>query len=236
MLDTFKARLKAKAKALGVNLSTKRIDAIADRLHKRNPDLTDDAEHDTRIDELHELQPLDEIAKADDRIRDLEAKAKGPAPKKKEPELAEDEDDDEAGDDDTKAGKAKGKKKPSDEPPPAWAKALMQTVETLAKDKTHSSIQSKISARLKDKVPEKFYNKRALPDSEDDLDAFIEDIENDWTDLQQEQTNEGLAKSGKPLGGGEHNAADHTTASDKNVRANVDKFFAKDKKETKTQN
>jgi ribosomal protein L12E/L44/L45/RPP1/RPP2 len=50
MLDVFKAQLKAKTKAAGVNLSQKRIDAYADRLHKKNPDVKEVAEHDTLID------------------------------------------------------------------------------------------------------------------------------------------------------------------------------------------
>jgi hypothetical protein len=34
MIDTYKARLKAKSTAAGANLSQKRIDALADRLQK----------------------------------------------------------------------------------------------------------------------------------------------------------------------------------------------------------
>ena len=94
MLDTFKARLRAKAKAWGVNLSTKRIDALADRLHKKNPDLTDEADHDSRIDDLNEITPLEDMAKQDDRIRSLETKAKAQLPKKEEQHNDDDDDDD----------------------------------------------------------------------------------------------------------------------------------------------
>lgn len=60
-----------KAKFSGVNLSKARMDAIADRL---TPKITDEAEIDTKLDELNELVPFAEIARQDDKIRDLESK------------------------------------------------------------------------------------------------------------------------------------------------------------------
>jgi hypothetical protein len=230
MLDTFKARLRAKAKTWGVNLSTKRIDALADRLHKKNPDLTDEADHDSRIDDLNEITPLEDMAKQDDRIRSLETKSKAQPPKKEE--QTSDDDDEEDDDDKTTPAKPKSKKNKKDEEPPAWAKSLIATVEGLSKDKTQTSIQAKIATMLKDKVPAKFYAKRTLPESEDDLDDFIAEVETDWTELKQDQVNAGLGSLGNPGGGGENNA-DNTSVSDKSVRANMDKFFAKDKKEQK---
>jgi hypothetical protein len=58
-LETFKAQLKAKYS--GLNLSQKRIDEISARLHKKNPDLTEEANHDTRLDDLNELMPFADI-------------------------------------------------------------------------------------------------------------------------------------------------------------------------------
>jgi hypothetical protein len=223
MLDTFKARLKSKLKDLGVNLSTKRMDAIADRLHKKNPDLKDDKDHDEKIDELNELSPFEDIAKSDDRVRTLEAKTKEKPPKKDEDQEEEGEGEDDAG---TTKPKPKGKKKTDDEPP-AWAKQLLGEVASLKKEKVQSTIQQKIAAKLKDKVPEKFYSKRALPESEEDLDDFISEIETDWSDLKQSENNEGLGKTTKPGGGGE--GADNLDVTDKGVKASVDRFFEKSK-------
>jgi hypothetical protein len=86
MLDVFKARLKAKTKAAGVNLSQKRIDAFADRLHKKNPAITEEADHDTAIDELDEVVSFKDIAKDDDRLRTLEAKSKDKPGSDKDPD------------------------------------------------------------------------------------------------------------------------------------------------------
>jgi hypothetical protein len=50
-----------------MNLSQKMIDAFAARLDKKNPNITDEAEHDTLIDELNELVSFSDISKEDDR-------------------------------------------------------------------------------------------------------------------------------------------------------------------------
>lgn len=189
MHDVFKARLKAKTKAAGVNLSQKRIDAYADKLHKKNPDVTDEAAHDELIDALDELVDFKEIAKEDDRVRTLEARSKNKS--------SEEEDDDA---DEPTAGKAKPAKK--DDDVPAWAKGLIDTVNTLKAEKQTSSMKDQLAQKLKDKnIPEKFYSKRALPEKEEELDGFVAEIENDWTELKQENNNLGLGGSSKPVSG-----------------------------------
>lgn len=185
MLDTFKAQLKAKAKALGVNLSQKRIDAFADRLHKKNPDITEVSDHDAKIDELHELQPLDEVAKADDKARSLEAKLTGKA----NPNQDKKDDDD---------------KKDTDDPePPKWAQKLINEIDSLKKGQSATTIKEKLSLKLKgedgkDIVPAAFLKGRALPEKEEDLDSFIEEAKNDWTAFRQEQINAGLMNESTP--------------------------------------
>lgn len=189
-LETFKAQLKAKARTLGVNLSQKRIDAIADRLHKKNPDLTEVADHDARIDDFHELQPLDEIARTDDRLRTLEKPKPAAKPKA---ETTDDDDNDEPG------NNPKPKK---DDEVPAWAKELIGTVQTLAKEKTLTTIKSKVADKLKDKgIPDSFYKRWTLPEKDEDVDQFVQDIESDWKELKQTENNQGLQNSsGAPAG------------------------------------
>jgi hypothetical protein len=205
MLDTFKLRLKAKLKTLGVNnLSQKRIDAIADRLHKKFPDITEETDHDTRIDEFHELQPLDEIAKTDDQIRTLEAKAK-PKPKenaKPADETPDDQDTPEKGDE-----------------TPGWAKKMFEKIEKLEKEKTQSSMQTTIAGKLKDKVPATYYAKRALPEKDEDLDAWITEVETDYTAFKQELVNQGFVNTGKPAGGGETGVVKTTGKEDADIDA-----------------
>src|SRR5690242_15996873 len=139
-LQIFKSRLKAKIKTLGVNnLRNERIDAYAATLHKRNPDLKDDDEagHDAKIDELNEVVDFAKVAKDDDRVQTLEnkLKEKEKSTSTKKPS-EEDDDDDDDDDDDNDAGQASTKKKLGTEAKkkdrtPAWAKALMEKVETL---------------------------------------------------------------------------------------------------------
>jgi hypothetical protein len=188
MLDVFKARLKAKTKAAGVNLSQKRIDAFADRLHKKNPDTKEETDHDKLIDELDELVAFADVAKEDDRVRTLEAKTKTQSSKS-----TDDDDDDQ--DDDPKSND-QGKRDRT----PKWARELMEDLKTLKQEKAQTSIRGKIAEKLKDKVPEKFYSKRAIPEKDEDLEAFVADVEKDWTDLKQENNNLGLAGTSSPAG------------------------------------
>ncbi len=197
MLDKFKARLKAKAKALGVNLSTTRIDAIAARLHAKNPDITEDADHDSRIDDFNDLQPLADIAKQDDRVRTLEAKTKA-QPTDQDQDDTDDDDDDEPAE---PKQKGKIKKKKSDQEPPSWAKSLIETVNKLNTEKVQTSMQARAKEKLKD-VPEKFYAGRTLPEKDDDLDSFVENVNNDYTAFKQDLINKGLMSSTPPAGGG----------------------------------
>jgi hypothetical protein len=170
MLDTFKTRLKAKAKAAGANLSQKRIDAIADRLHKKNADLTDEAEHDSKIDDLYEEQDFKDFAAADDYQRAKDAKA------------AKD-----------KADKLKAGSEPDDQPKSEidelkeLIKGLTTTVQTITQEKQQQTIQQKLAGheKLKD-INKAFWAKRALPTKEDDIDAFVEEVTTDHAAFIQE--------------------------------------------------
>jgi hypothetical protein len=193
-LETFKAQLKAKIKTLGVNLSQTRIDALAAKLHAKNPDLTEVADHDSKIDDLNDVLPLADIAKQDDRVRTLEAKTKVQPPK------TDDQDDDNTNDD-TPPVKDKSKKKNADEPP-AWAKGLIETVSALTKEKAQTSMATKVAEKLKDVVPGKFYAGRALPEKEEDLETFIESVKTDYTEFKQDLVNEGLMNSSEAPKGG----------------------------------
>lgn len=209
MLDTFKAQLKAKAKTLGVtNLSNKRIDAFAATLEKQNPNLATDDDHGEKVDAFLELVDIKEIAAYDD-YKATKARKDGGKPNSEKKEEIEG-----AGG----SGKETGNETGSDDMP-AWAKSLMQTVQSLASEKTQSSIRSKIADKLKDKVPEKFYSKRALPEKEEDIDTFIQEVETDWTDLKQENNNLGFANTSTPGGGGTGGSNPSAAAVEKDIEA-----------------
>lgn len=99
--------------------------------------------------------------------------------------------------------------KPTEEQP-AWLKGLTSQLATLAtqvatlsKEKQTSSMQSRLAEKLKDKVPAGYYKGRALPEKEEDFDAFVSEIETDWTAFKQEQVNLGLMNTSAPPAGGE---------------------------------
>lgn len=191
MLDTFKARLKAKAKTLGVNLTQKRIDAYADKLHKKYPDLTDEADHDTHIEDLHDMLDFVAVAKEDDRIRTLEAQAKKGQEKKEGP------------DGDELAG---GKGKEEGDETATLLKTLIESNKTLQQEiaaiKTkdqQQSIQSKLSGHEKLKaVPAAFWSKRAIPQTEEEIEAFAAEVETDYASFEQEMVTKGLSSQSRP--------------------------------------
>lgn len=175
MTEKIKAQLKAKFP--GVNLSNDRLNAIADRLSKK---ITDEAQIAEKLDEFNELMPLADIAREDDRMRTLEAQSKKPA--QQQP----------------------SQQQPQTEPPaddtPAWAKSLIQEVQTLKAEKAQTSIQQKLSTHEKLKgIPAVFYKGRSLP-KEEELDSFVEAIATDYTAFKQE-TAQTIPADGRPASG-----------------------------------
>ncbi len=232
MLDTFKARLKAKTKASGVNLSQKRIDAYADRLHKKNPDVKEDSEHDTLIDALDELVVFADVAKEDDQARTKDAQIKKLSEKKpdseKENEETEEEEDEE--EDETPKGKKKSKQekeKPSGRMP-KWFKEYADKVDLLVGEKSEATIKSRIADKLKGedgnaKVPERFWIKRPLPKKDEELEAFITEVEEDWAEITKDNP-VSTEKVEKPVNGHKPNRGGKQSdkASEKETDAILD--------------
>ena len=73
-LPKAKVKERLKSKFPGVNLSTKRIDAIADKL--KLPEDADDDAIDERLDELNDVFSFADMARNDDRARTEEAERK----------------------------------------------------------------------------------------------------------------------------------------------------------------
>jgi membrane protein involved in colicin uptake len=172
MLDVFKARLKAITSAAGVNLSQKRIDAIADRLNKKFPDPKDDAEHDTAIDSLYDATDLKEFAQVDDYQRTKEAKEK-----------KDKEDADKKAADEARKKAEEDAKKTGDNEEPAWFKAYREATDAklsaFEKEKKQGTIKQQLADKLKD-VPASIWSKRQLPESEDAIEAFITEVQEDY--------------------------------------------------------
>lgn len=197
MLDTFKSRLKAKYS--GVNLSQKRIDAIADRLHKKFPDIKEEADHDAKIDDYYDEETVKDMAKEDDRIRTLEAKSKE---KKDEPAKQEEPKTDPA------------KNDPKANEMPEWFKPFAEKITKQEQEEKDKSLKTKLKEKLKD-VPEELWSKRTLPQNEDTIDGFVKEATEDYQKIVQ--STGGTFTPGKSSG-----KANGKQASEKEINNLVD--------------
>lgn len=204
MRDKILAQLKLKFP--GVNLSKARLDTIVDKLATK---ITDETQIEAKLDELNDIMPFADIARQDDRLRTLEANAKNAKPQPKP--------DAENG---GEGGEGSGGK---NDDTPAWAKSLMQQVESLKADKTQTGMRSRLAEKLKD-VPASYYAKRALPEKDEDLEAFIEEVKTDYTAFKQELVNDGLAVQAKPV-----NGEDGGKPAEKAVLADIKDWSDKEK-------
>lgn len=167
-----------------VNLSKERLDAIADKLAAK---ITEEDQIEEKVNDLNEVVPFAEIAKQDDRVRTLEAEAKKKTAKSTDTPK---EDPD--------------KKDKSDDDPPAWAKALLEKVEKLESGKIATSRREKVLEKLKD-ADEKYRNRvlrdfdRMRIDSDEDFETVLSDIESDFSDFKQLQSDIGLGND-SPFG------------------------------------
>lgn len=161
MLDTFKSRLTAKFPK--IKFSQKRIDTISEKLNKKFPDITDEAEHDKVIDDIYDEADLVEIVRLDEVLakpapqpQPAPATEPAPQPKSEIEELKE------------------------------LVKGLATTVQTLTSAQSKQSISAKVKERLKD-VPEKFWSKRVQPEKEEDIEAFATEVNADYTEIVPKQ-------------------------------------------------
>ncbi|TXK52382.1 hypothetical protein FVR03_01310 [Pontibacter qinzhouensis] len=97
---------------------------------------------------------------------------------------------------------------PAPEPPktddtPAWAKALMQEVQTLKAEKQAQTVQQKVLSdeRLKT-VPKSYLKGRPLPTSEDEVDSWIEATTTDYKEFAQEMKLQNFGNDTPPSGSG----------------------------------
>jgi hypothetical protein len=194
MKEKIIARLKAKFP--GVNLSKKRLDAIADKLAKK---VEKEEDIDEALDEANELMDFAQVAKDDDRVRTLEAEAKKP---KQEPKKEDSSD---------------GKEPAKGEEIPAWAKGLVDTnkqllekvtlLETgkttdLRKQKLEETLKE-INPKLKEKALRDF--SRMKFDTDEDFETYLQETVTDLGDFKgdnSEQPKGGVSFSKPNLGGG----------------------------------
>ena len=81
---------------------------------------------------------------------------------------------------------------PSDDVP-AWAKAMMQKLETFEKKESQAQLMAKLQKKLTDKVPETYLRGRQINiETESDIDNIAHTIEADYTAFKQELINQGV--------------------------------------------
>lgn len=180
MREKIIARLKAKYS--GVNLSQKRMDAIADKLAAK---ITEESEIDGKLDELNDIMPFADIARDDDRLRTLDNKRPKDQPKPT-PQDQPDKDN-----------------PPADDMPPWFKKYVEENkkeMEAMRTQNFQGTITSRLAKDLKD-IPAKFYSKRALPTKEEDYEAFIQEVTSDYNEFKDEQVAAGLMSATKPADG-----------------------------------
>lgn len=177
--------IKARLKVLfpKANLSTKRIDAIAAKLAPMPADDADDAAVDVVLNLANDFNSFEEIAREDDRIRTLEAKANTP------PTPADN------------AEPATVKTPVTDDTTPVWAKAIIDANQKLVADmeaiKTGKIIETKkqtaqsvfesseVLKALKPEVKANWIN-RIDVNSETTIEDQVKNLEAEFTDIRQE--------------------------------------------------
>lgn len=156
-VDVSRIKSRLRAKYPKANLSTKRLDEISAKLAKKPEDDADDDAIDAILEDYNDngAMTFEEIAKADDKIRTLEARK----PKT---------DDDEP------------KPKDQDDDMPAWAKKLMEKVDGFETSRKAETIAQRFAKdeRLKG-IPE-FMFKGRTPKTEEDFETAVEDLVNDY--------------------------------------------------------
>ena len=227
-------RLKLKAKALGFN--QKELKGIAAKIAD-NLELADDASDEdvnAKIDEqIDAVLPYLQVSQsyANRLVED--------ARKKNDDDEPDDDDDD---DKPTQRGKrqpgSKSNKtnKEENEDAPAWAKGLVETVETLRGeiatlkgDKVTTSRKSKLAELLKDSGS--FGNRilksfdRMKFETDEEFDDFYSEVEEDLNAYNQERADAGLANlSNPPAVGGKGVKKDDEVISDAEVDAIANSF------------
>lgn len=166
MKEKILAAIKAKYPA--INLSKKRLDLIAAKIESKVID--DETKIDAALETFNEYYPITEIAAQDDRLRNAEKKAKETTPTATESKKTEEP---------VEAPAA------GDDPVMAMLKQMSSELQSLKAEKVQSTIRGKAEEMLKD-VSVKYWNKRPLPEKEEDLEAWTAEVKADYAELTKD--------------------------------------------------
>lgn len=206
--EVIKARIKAKFP--NVNLSNERLDALADKLKNKPADDADADAVDVVISDFNEILSFEQIAKDDDKARNLKAKLDATkTPEQIKQELADAE---------AEKQRLADEKKAQDDAP-EWAKKFMEsnkeTIDTLKQEiadlkagkQTESKLQTATqlfegSEVLKSLSPElkKSWIGRINPESETPLEDQVKGLETEYTSLVQTNADNTILAGAPPSG------------------------------------
>lgn len=181
----------------------------ADKIAKK---VTEESGIDQAITDYDNAVSISELAtdfqkEADRRVGDAKKEWEKKTPPKPAPKTKEGEEDDDT---------------PPADKMPAWAKGLMESVTALTREKAQTTVKQKASELLKE-VPAEFWNGRAIPDKEDDLQTFVESVTTDYGTFKQGLIDKGLMQQTPPGGG---NNGDGTVKTDAKATDAVIKDWA----------
>lgn len=173
-----------KTKFPGVNLSRARLNAIAAKIETKVAE--DETLIDETVDAFNEFNPFIDIARQDDAMRNLQAKAGQQQQQQSQQQEQEQQ---------------QQQQQPTnvDAQMPAWFKPFADELTQLKAEKAQTSMRAKAAELLKD-VPAKFWEKR-LPQSEAQLQDFASEVIADYTEFKQELTNQNLGALTKGANG-----------------------------------
>jgi len=171
--EKIKARLKAKYPK--ANLSKERLDALAAKLATKPADDADDDAVDAVLDAANDFMSFEDIAKDDDKMRTLEAKAKKDTPPGNDPPAPA----------------------PAPDDAPAWAKTLIEKVNNIEAGKVTETKRQTVaelfeaSETLKALPPavKQAWINRADVNSETPLEDQVKGLETEFTETYQHIAN-----------------------------------------------
>ncbi len=102
----------------------------------------------------------------------------------------------------------------NDDPIAAQLAAINEKLALLEKEKTQGKLSEKLSAALKEKKIPLALAKGRVPQSEEELESVLSEIETDWTETKQQLANEGFAQVDPPKGGNSGDVSKATVEAD----------------------
>lgn len=200
-----------------LNLSNERLALIASRIETKIDG--DETKINDELKTMDEYFPFATIASEDDRTRTLMARNKelltGKTPQPETPPKTESSPDE--GDDATTVLLKKILKQNED---------LTIKISAIEQKEALGTIRGNLKSTLLKDIPESFWGKRVIPIKEDEVQAFVDEVNTDYAAFKQEHADKGLGVIGEvPIGGHLPKTGPIKKASDSEVASVVENLM-----------